>query len=92
MRKNNKPQSTKRGDGSERRLWSIDFSMVCMLSGAACKFLELIVVREGILRYQCATIGGILIVLGSLTVTFNAVFAMIYHLRGQHKAAEQLEY
>lgn len=60
-----------------------DFSMICMLAGAACKFVELGVVREGIPRYQFATLGGILILIGSATVTLNSLIAIYLHLRGQ---------
>lgn len=69
-----------------------DFSMMCMLAGAACKFMELLIVREGVLRYQYATLGGILIVIGSTSVTLNALYSVYQHLRGQVSDVEvQLE-
>jgi hypothetical protein len=53
-----------------------DLAMTFMLLGALCKFLELVVIREGIQRYVHAALGGLLIAIGSGLVTWNSIMAI----------------
>lgn len=53
-----------------------DLAMSFMLLGAFFKFLELVVIRDGINRYVCAAIGGFMIAIGSGLVTWNSLSAI----------------
>uniref|UniRef100_A0A7S1R2V5 Uncharacterized protein n=1 Tax=Neobodo designis TaxID=312471 RepID=A0A7S1R2V5_NEODS len=53
-----------------------DIAMTFMLLGAFCKFLELVVIRDGIHRYMSAALGGLMIAIGSGLVTWNSVSAI----------------
>jgi hypothetical protein len=69
-----------RGPGEEKSGGGIfqapDIAMTFMLLGALCKFLELVVIRDGIHRYMSAALGGIMIDIGSGLVTWNSVYAI----------------
>ncbi len=69
-----------RGASSDEKAGSIlqapDVAMTFMLLGAFCKFLELVVIRDGIHRYMSAALGGLMIAIGSGLVTWNSVSAI----------------
>ena len=53
-----------------------DWAMTFMLLGAFFKFLELVVIRDGVNRYISAAVGGLMIAIGSGLVTWNSLVAI----------------
>ena len=71
-------QSKGQADGDKKggSAFQPDLAMTFMLIGAFFKFLELIVIRDGINRYMCAAVGGLMIAVGSGLVTWNSLAAI----------------
>ena len=68
MKKPSVAKQAKKGEKS-----GPDVAMIFMLAGAACKVVELLILRDSPLRHYFALAGGILITIGSGIVCWTSI-------------------